>query len=59
MILRSQLQQSQEVCNDLREELSKTKLEHMQFQGVKVGKLKHMQCPSIKESKQYRCTFKV
>lgn len=37
VILRSQLQQSQEVCNDLREELSKTKLEHMQFQGVKAG----------------------
>ena len=37
MILRSQLQQSHEVCSDLREELSSSKLENMQFQGVKVG----------------------
>lgn len=37
VILRSQLQQSHDVCSDLREELSSCKLENMQFQGVKAG----------------------
>lgn len=37
VILRSQLQQSKEVSSELREELSKNKLELMQIQGVKSG----------------------
>ncbi|KAL4228612.1 Dixin [Mactra antiquata] len=37
VILRSQLQQSKEVCAGLREELSKNKIDLMQIQGVKAG----------------------
>ncbi|XP_052285903.1 dixin-like isoform X2 [Dreissena polymorpha] len=37
VVLRSQLQQSHEVCSSLREELSRNKLEMMQIQGIKAG----------------------
>ena len=37
VILRSQLQQSKDMCSNLREEQSKTKIETMQIQGIKVS----------------------
>ncbi|XP_023932971.1 dixin-like isoform X2 [Lingula anatina] len=43
VVLRSRLQQSTELCNDLREELSKSKNECMQLQGTKAGLQQRMQ----------------
>ena len=41
IVLNSRLQQTTELCTDLREELSKAKNDCMQLQGTKVGNNMH------------------